>query len=325
MDKGLITICMPVYNGEAYIKEAIIGVLKQTYTNFELIIIDDGSTDNTFSLIGDFVDSRIRYVKNETNLGLIYTRNLGISLAKGEFLAFNDCDDISMPERLITQLEFFKKNPDIGMCGGAAYLINEKSEVIDNIEVITGDNKYLNSLLLFSNIFLNSSLMFRASVLGQNRYRLPLSEDYDYTVNLSSLGIKIANLSEAIVMYRIHDNNISTARAAELKINVFLILRQQLTQFDYNPKEEDLELHYCFLNGDFGRYQSNQIISWLLKLNDLNRKSQIYDNYFFDKTLLLQFHKYVKFKKNPLIYFMIFTSVVFIKTLFQVVRSKIKI
>src|SRR5690606_13489679 len=117
----LISVVLPAYNAELYIKEAIDSVLAQTFTNFELIILNDGSTDKTEEIILSYQDSRIVYVKNEHNLGLIGTLNKGMALAKGKYIARMDADDICFPERFEKQVAFLEKNKEYIICGTSAY------------------------------------------------------------------------------------------------------------------------------------------------------------------------------------------------------------
>ena len=114
MKNPLVSILMPVYNSEKYLREAIKSILNQTFTNFELIIINDGSTDNSLKIIKSFKDNRIKIIKNKGNLGLIKTLNKGIDLAQGKYIARMDADDIAMPKRLEKQIAFFNENPDYG-------------------------------------------------------------------------------------------------------------------------------------------------------------------------------------------------------------------
>ena len=108
---------MAAYNEEAYIRDAIVSVLNQTYENFEFIIINDGSTDQTESIIISITDKRIKYLKNEVNIKLIDSLNKGIALATGKYIARMDSDDICFPERLEKQVEFMEANPNIGISG----------------------------------------------------------------------------------------------------------------------------------------------------------------------------------------------------------------
>lgn len=121
MNNCLISIILPAYNAECFLKEAIDSILAQTYTNFELIVLNDGSTDRTEEIILSYDDPRIRYVKNDTNLKLIKTLNKGIDLARGKYIARMDADDISLPTRLEKEYEFMEAHPDAGACSSKVY------------------------------------------------------------------------------------------------------------------------------------------------------------------------------------------------------------
>ena len=112
-----VTVLMPVYNGEKYLKEAITSILLQTFDDFEFLIINDGSSDASVDIIQSFRDPRIRLVHNDTNIGLIATLNKGLKLAHGKYVARMDQDDISLPRRLEKQTYFMDNNPDVGVCG----------------------------------------------------------------------------------------------------------------------------------------------------------------------------------------------------------------
>lgn len=113
----MISVVMPVYNGEKYLREAIDSILNQTCTDFEFIILNDASTDETEEIILSYDDPRITYARNETNLQIANTLNKGIALAKGKYIARMDADDISLPERFERQIKFMEDNPDIDVCG----------------------------------------------------------------------------------------------------------------------------------------------------------------------------------------------------------------
>lgn len=302
MGQDLVTVCMPVYNGEKFIGDAIAGVLNQTYKHLELLIIDDGSTDGTMRVVKKFQDSRIRIISNEENKGLIYCRNLGIKEARGVFFAFNDSDDISLPERIEIQVSHFLRNPEIGLCGASAYLINEDDLLLGDINVVTGVSEYLRCLLLFSNLFLNSSIVFLTETLKNYTYHLPLAEDYDLTTRLAYDGVRLSNLSSQLIKYRTHDLNISKSRFLELKKNELIILKTQLNRLRYEPTSEELELHYCFLSNDFQSYTFSEVESWLNKLNTLNKQSRLYPNKPFQKVLFQQLYKYTINKKSRVLY-----------------------
>ena len=128
---------MPVFNSDKYLEEAINSILTQSYQNFEFLIINDGSTDNSEKIIKSYKDPRIHYVKNNTNLGIIKTRNIGLSLIKTPFLALIDSDDISLQNRLEIQLDYMRQNPNIDVCGTCFYkLINNKKIIINEQKIM---------------------------------------------------------------------------------------------------------------------------------------------------------------------------------------------
>src|SRR5579872_6896113 len=120
-----ISVVMPTYNGERFLRPAIESILNQTFPNFELIIIDDGSTDNTPHILSEFKDTRLTVLTNQQNLGIAVATNRGLAAARGEYIALQDHDDISLPHRFQTQLDFLNTHPEIALVGSAAELIDE--------------------------------------------------------------------------------------------------------------------------------------------------------------------------------------------------------
>lgn len=123
----IVSVVLPAYNAEKYLRESIDSILNQTFTDFELLIINDGSTDKTEAIILSYNDSRIRYIKNEINLKLIKSLNKGIDLSRGKYIARMDADDISLPNRLKEQVDFMENHNDIAACSSLMYLMTEKN------------------------------------------------------------------------------------------------------------------------------------------------------------------------------------------------------
>lgn len=130
----LVSVNMPCYNCSKYIKQSIDSILNQTYTNFELIIIDDGSTDNSVEVIKEFSDKRIKLFENITNQGIVYSRNRAVENSKGKYIAILDSDDIAYPTRIEKQLNFMESNPDFAMTGTWFDIIDENG--IFNGEIV---------------------------------------------------------------------------------------------------------------------------------------------------------------------------------------------
>jgi glycosyltransferase involved in cell wall biosynthesis len=144
-----ISVVMSVYNGEKYLRQAIESILQQTYTDFEFIIIDDGSTDSSREIIQSYDDKRIRLVINEQNIGLTKSLNKGIRLAKGEFIARMDADDISLPQRFEKQVAYLDSHPEVGVLGTYANIIDHRGKIINNIIFPTEHETILWTMLLF--------------------------------------------------------------------------------------------------------------------------------------------------------------------------------
>lgn len=199
----LVSVILSVYNGAKYLNDAIASILGQTYSNFELIIINNGSTDGSAEIIADFTDSRIR-MYSQDNSRLAAALNRGISLAKGEFIARQDADDIALPERFEKQVAFLEINPDCGLVGTWAMILEEERET-DRSHKHSSENLALQFELLFDNPFVHSSVMIRASVFEKvspystSEDRQP--EDYELWSRIAR-EFEVANIPDALQVYR---------------------------------------------------------------------------------------------------------------------------
>lgn len=208
MKYPLVSIVMAAYNEEKHIHEAIESVLSQTYPNFEFIIIDDGSTDSTKSIILSYNDERIRLISNEQNLKLIDSLNKGLSLATGKYIARMDADDICLPERLEKQVAFMEANPDIGISGAQLAMFGT-SEGIMKYPLTDQD---IRLKLLFTSCFGNNVVIFRKDLMIRHQLFFPKgylhAEDYKCWTEWI-LFTKAANIDECLVRYRTHPNSVS--------------------------------------------------------------------------------------------------------------------
>ena len=197
-----LSIILPVYNCEMYLRESIDSILNQSYSDFELLIINDGSTDHSLDLINSYDDPRIS-VFDQANQGLAATLNRGLALASGEYIARMDQDDISHPERLAIQIAFLDHNPELGVCGTWAKLINKQSEQIGKAAYPLS-HEQIEAFLLFNSPLCHPSVMFRRSVLVANNinYNLVKTEDFDFWIRLVKLT-KFANIPQFLIRYRV--------------------------------------------------------------------------------------------------------------------------
>lgn len=229
LNKPFLSVLMPVYNCETYLAEAIESILNQTYTNFEFIIINDGSSDDSEKIINSYSDDRIRYIKNEKNLGLITTLNNGIELANGEYVLRMDADDFSYPERFEKQVLFMQMNPDIAL-SGTWFLKSDR--VNKNTNPTTFEGCKLN--LINNSVLCHPSVIFRkVSIVNANIKFNPIAlhaEDYQFWIDIVKAGLKISNLPEVLLNYRIHPMQISSAKK-EIQDNTVNSIRLDYAKF----------------------------------------------------------------------------------------------
>ncbi|MDA2918198.1 glycosyltransferase [Desulfobacterota bacterium AH_259_B03_O07] len=199
-----VTVLMSVYNGELYLREAIHSILLQTFEDFEFLIINDGSTDNSRKVIQSYKDPRIKLIDNEHNLGLTESLNKGFAMAEGEFIARQDADDISEPERLASQVAFLEKNPEVALLGTGCKWIDENGKVIGNSN-LPCDTIQILWYVLFRNPFLHSSVMFRKSAvlekIGLFNYSYPYAQDWELWSRIAR-SLPVAILDEYLIKYR---------------------------------------------------------------------------------------------------------------------------
>lgn len=274
-----VSVMMPAYNVEQYIGEAIESILNQTFQDFELIIIDDGSTDDTYALGRQYAQSHanIRLLQNEQNRGIAYTRNRLLEKAKGEYLAVLDSDDVSLPDRLEKQVRFLDNHPEVGLLGGWVRYFGTP-EVEGKVSERLMGAKRIACRLLFSNVFGQSTVMFRRE-LAPLRYdmAMPPAEDYHLWVRMS-WETATENLPEVLVRHRVHERNISTLQADVIRRNVREIHRQQLERLGVSPTLAQLDLHYGIGSQQLEVCADTLMaaLDWLSILDRQNRETKKY-------------------------------------------------
>jgi glycosyltransferase involved in cell wall biosynthesis len=283
----IVTIIMPVYNGEKYLKESIDSVLKQTFSNFELLIINDFSIDRSSEIIKSYNDVRIKLITNTKNEGILFTRNLGLTKALGKYIAILDCDDVAYRERLERQVSFLDKNKNCALIGSAVELIDENSQTISfSFQII--NPKAIPSNLLFGNSIVHSSIMARKEILINNGgySNFSLSEDYDLLVRISKKNI-IMNLPIVLTKYRVHSSSISHKKRENMIEATKKIFKNQLHELDINPTEDELETHFYI--GESKKKYNDAFLEkariWMNRLKEANITKEIYDKDSFNMTL----------------------------------------
>ncbi len=262
----LVSVVLPVYNSEKYLLEAVESILKQTFGDFELIIIDDGSTDDSAKILDSINDTRIIRLRNEKNSGLVVSLNHGISVASGKYIARMDADDISMPERLVKQVNFLEAHPDVCVLGTGIYTHIEGGSVKDGIVRFPTHDKCIRWMLCFRSAIAHVTAVIRREFLmgdGSYHQQCLYAEDYDLWVRLMPRAL-FANLSEPLVLVRYYAGSSSyqnritqrkltraiqqRARAFYLGDDYFAGLRME--EFLENPEctaRMILDLYHCFI------------------------------------------------------------------------------
>lgn len=223
-NKPKISVLMPAYNSEAYIAEAIDSILNQTFSDFEFIIINDGSKDNTSSVVRKYKDKRIKFIDNKENKGLVAVLNQGLDLCSGEYIARMDSDDISFPTRFEKQIQYMESNPDVGILGTAGQNFGANNDICYSPEIV-------DSIELLKNVgFYHPSVMMRKSVLDKYNLRYDpnyyLVEDHDLWARALKVT-KLRNLPEVLIKYRVHSSSVSVSNSV-IQENNKGIVRQNI-------------------------------------------------------------------------------------------------
>jgi glycosyltransferase involved in cell wall biosynthesis len=294
-----VTVFIACYNSSLYIEKAIKSILAQTFEDFELLIIDDGSTDDTLALIKRYKDKRIRILLNGENKGIAYTRQKGLHAAKGKYIAILDSDDIAFPDRIQRQVDQMMKDPDLAICGSQAILKQNGIESLMSTKV--GDDK-IAMHLVFGNIFINSTVMLnRKFAIDVGGYKLPLAEDYDLAIRLSE-NHHVLNLPDTLACYNYHEQNISILKQKELEEAEKTILKYLQTTL---ATSFDIEVHHALLKGNYDQFaikEYQELLSQLKRGNRIKKRfnEQEFNRLIFNKWFDILYHK--KSKKTLFLY-----------------------
>ncbi|MBC7830312.1 MAG: glycosyltransferase [Chitinophagaceae bacterium] len=240
----LISVIMPVYNAEKYVSTAIESILTQTFTDFELLIFNDGSTDKSGEIIQQFTDPRIKLFDYETNAGLVTRLNAGIDFATGKYIARMDADDISLPLRFEKQVHFLENNPEIGLCGAWIYEIADSDDPRKKkLYKYVQDHDGICIKLLRHNSFAHPVVMMRRIILIDHEIRYEHeyfpSEDYRLWIRLKHFT-RFYNIPETLLHYRVHKNQTSTLESHNKKSTGIKIELIRELLVDLSEKEEAL-------------------------------------------------------------------------------------
>lgn len=274
---------MPVHNGEPYLQAAVDSILKQTFQNFEFLIVDDGSKDRSTDLIRSYSDSRIILIQNEQNLGTVHALNQGIISAKGEYIVRMDCDDISLPERIEHLVKFMNCNHDVGVAGSAMRLI--KKGKLKNTRYQPDSDEELKITLLFNTCFFHPTVIMRSSLVKDHPYpeNLVYTQDYNYWTQIAK-HTRFANLDNTLLYFREHSGQTSNRKKETQRLNARKVRAEYLQTIVGNINPEDLEIHHQISENktDIDLLKAKE---WLEHLVTLNKEGLSFNNEVFMKMI----------------------------------------
>lgn len=238
-----VSVITPAYNAEKYIEESVESILNQTFTDFELIVIDDCSTDKTWEIIQKYAgkDKRVVAVKNEKNLGIAGNRNKGLSLARGEYIVWQDADDISLPGRIEKQYMFLESHLDTGIVGGFLQFFSDDGTSSGVRKYHADDADLRKRIFRYSPVAQPASMIRKRCLneVGEYDLKYPPAEDIDMSFRVG-MRHKFANLQEVVLKYREHPNSATFTRLKKIELSTMEIRRKYSKGFGYKMTVFDI-------------------------------------------------------------------------------------
>lgn len=282
--KGLVSVIMSNYNTpEEYLREAIESILNQTYSDFEFIIVDDCSTDNSLEIIESYSDPRITIIRNEQNVGITKSLNRALKVAKGEFVARMDADDICLAQRFQKQVEFLNQNSDVIVCGVWVELFGEGVKYLKEkySKKSLPERELLQINLLFGNHtnIIHPTAMFNHKLLQKNgieyNEKYIYAQDFRMWVECSKYG-ECANVPEILFKYRIHNKAVSSDKKTIQNECTKNIMAEQLSWLGLNIPDDWEMIHWGLLSGR--KSYNLRYLEWIKTIIKKNRKFKIFNH-----------------------------------------------
>ena len=296
-----ISVIMSVYNGEAYLAEAVESIINQTFKNWELIVINDCSTDSTAEILSSFAlkDKRIKVYTNEVNLKLPSSLNKAISLSNGKYVARMDADDICLPERLEKQFKFMEENRDVAL-SSCRFLTLKNGVYASGGAGGRTDNDALKAMLLVSNPILHPGVIAKAEVMKNFNYdtSLTCTEDLELWTRIAANNLKIQILDECLLIYRLHDKQITSTTLERQHTEV---LKIQQKYYSCLLKEMSNEMQEFYISGIYFRekpnvYRFREYAKWLKSVSSDSVKKSVVNYALFE--ILAEYKRHAVSKKD---------------------------
>ena len=281
-----ISVIMAVYNSGKYLDESVTSILNQTFKDFEFIIVNDGSTDGSLEIVHRYQkkDKRIIFVNNKKNIGPAGSRNIGIKMAKGKYIAILDADDIALENRLRIQYKYLERNENIFLVGGGAIKIDEKGRETMLYKPIIQEGKLKKTLAQITCCIHNPTIMFRNEKKWFYREKFRYAHDYDLFLNLLSKEKKMVNLPDFLIKYREHSQSITLSKKAKQMLFVkkakgFYLQRVKYGKDEYDEFDSD-EILGLDTNKSTDKLVLKAEIEGNFKLNRFKKARKILKKYF---------------------------------------------
>ncbi|MBU0612613.1 glycosyltransferase [Patescibacteria group bacterium] len=321
MSNPAISVIMSAFNGENYLTEAIKSVLDQSFSNFEFIIINDGSIDNSLTIINGFAESdkRITVINNPVNLGLTKSLNIGLKCSKGKYIARMDCDDIAFTDRFEKQYNFLEENLNVFLLGSEAIKIDANGNKLNTVKLVYGSNN-IKRVLESKNCLIHPTILFRNIKGMLYREKFTFSQDYDFYLNLLTKNLLIDNLNQPLIYHRVlNEKSVSSINLKQQLLNKSLASKFYFERTKLNHDSYD-KLVFENLNNtlDFLEISEKELNNKVIELNVLSylQKQQYsfakdslksYDGNYFSKLLLslivtmpnaYNIYRFLRYKNN---------------------------
>lgn len=240
-----ISVVMPVYNAAPYLKESVDSILNQTFSDFEFVIIDDCSTDESYNILKSYAEKnqRIKLYKNDINYKQAYTRNIGIKNSRGKYIIFMDADDIALPERLLKQFEFMESNQDIDIAGvwyiaydrDMSNILYEQKDPLEHWEIVINMHLFRNALAQYVIVRRHVFDIVIYDALYKN-----LAEDYELWLRAIDCGFKFANIGTILMRYRVYEESSCHENFSQIDSYIQLVHKKYLTYLFKNKFKDSI-------------------------------------------------------------------------------------
>lgn len=299
----LVSVVIPCFNSGMYMREAIESIMNQSYSELEIILIDDGSTDNTLDIIQELsmLDSRIKLVRNEQNLKLVNTLNKGIALCKGKYIARMDADDIAYPLRIEKQVAYMEMHPEIGLLGSFIEEFNDKGTIGRGIQPISDER--IRAYIFTASAFFHPGVLLRKDVLSE--YNLKYEEQFtigqDHALWINMLQhTKAANIPEILLRYRVNAQSltqVSNRNRSSRRVVLKAIYKSAISKIGLQLSEEELSLYACSMAKqdviEFMDTDVSELIKLYEKVIDYAVKNQGINRNYLKKYLAFRFVAFI--------------------------------